>query len=130
VPVHDISRAILVLRGQRVLLDAQLADLYGVTTSPLHRGMATDRLVAEWFLDSPRVMAALNDELASPQFSTPVEVATVDDNAGADGLARLQSRQEVIREQFTEAFAKGYAAVGISKTADGGKYLLAPWSDF
>src|SRR5258707_10179517 len=100
-----------------------LPNLYGVTTSPLHRGMATDRLVAEWFLDSPRVMAALNDELASPQFSTPIDVATVDDNGGADGLARLQSRQKVIREQFTEAFAKGYAAVGISKTADGGKYL-------
>jgi predicted GNAT superfamily acetyltransferase len=107
-----------------------LPNLYGVTTSPLHRGMATDRLVAEWFLDSPRVMAALNDELASPQFSTPIDVATADDNFGADGVERLQSQQKVIRDQFTEAFAKGFAAVGISKTADGGTYLLAPWSDF
>jgi hypothetical protein len=32
VPVHDITRAILVLRGQRVLLDAGLASLYGATT--------------------------------------------------------------------------------------------------
>ncbi len=29
VPVQDITRAILVLRGQRVLLDAELAALYG-----------------------------------------------------------------------------------------------------
>jgi hypothetical protein len=36
VPVHDISRAILVLRGQRVLLDAELATLYGVTTKRLN----------------------------------------------------------------------------------------------
>ena len=35
-PVEDISRAILVLRGQRVLLDAQLAALYGVTTRRLN----------------------------------------------------------------------------------------------
>src|SRR3984893_3955867 len=35
-----------------------LPNFYGVTTSPLHRGMATDRLLAEWQLDSPRVMAA------------------------------------------------------------------------
>ena len=35
-PVHDISRAILVLRGQRVLLDAELASLYGVTTKRLN----------------------------------------------------------------------------------------------
>jgi phage regulator Rha-like protein len=31
-PVEDITRAILVLRGHRVLLDTELAVLYGVTT--------------------------------------------------------------------------------------------------
>jgi hypothetical protein len=35
-PVHDITRAILVLRGQRLLLDAELATLYGVTTKRLN----------------------------------------------------------------------------------------------
>jgi ATP-dependent Clp protease ATP-binding subunit ClpA len=32
VPTEDITRAILVLRGHRVLLDTELAVLYGVTT--------------------------------------------------------------------------------------------------
>jgi hypothetical protein len=32
VPTQDITRTILHLRGQRVLLDAELAALYGVTT--------------------------------------------------------------------------------------------------
>jgi ORF6N domain len=36
VPVEHITRAILVLRGQRVLLDAELAALYGVTTKRLN----------------------------------------------------------------------------------------------
>ena len=36
VPVERITRAILVLRGQRVLLDAELAALYGVTTKRLN----------------------------------------------------------------------------------------------
>src|SRR5436305_6803298 len=36
VPVQDITRVILVLRGQRVLLDAELATLYGVTTKRLN----------------------------------------------------------------------------------------------
>jgi hypothetical protein len=39
VPVHDITRAILVLRGQRVLLDAELAGLYGVTTKALNQAV-------------------------------------------------------------------------------------------
>jgi hypothetical protein len=36
VPVQDITRAILVLRGHKVLLDAELAGLYGVTTKRLN----------------------------------------------------------------------------------------------
>lgn len=35
-PVQDIARAILVLRGHRLLLDADLAGLYGVTTKRLN----------------------------------------------------------------------------------------------
>src|SRR6266446_7033968 len=34
--IEDISRAILVLRGHKVLLDAELAALYGVTTKRLN----------------------------------------------------------------------------------------------
>jgi hypothetical protein len=35
-PIQEIARVILVLRGQRVLLDAELAALYGVTTKRLN----------------------------------------------------------------------------------------------
>jgi hypothetical protein len=36
VPTEDITRAILVLRAHRVLLDSELAALYGVTTKRLN----------------------------------------------------------------------------------------------
>jgi hypothetical protein len=36
VPIEHISRAILILRGHRVLLDSELAALYGVTTKRLN----------------------------------------------------------------------------------------------
>jgi hypothetical protein len=36
VPTEDITRAILTLRGHRVLLDSELAALYGVTTKRLN----------------------------------------------------------------------------------------------
>src|SRR6185312_5739431 len=36
VPVERISRSILVLRGQKIPLDAERAALYGVTTKRLH----------------------------------------------------------------------------------------------
>ncbi len=37
-------------------------DMYGVSDSPLHRGLGTDRFVATWELDSPRVEARLAGE--------------------------------------------------------------------
>jgi ATP-dependent Clp protease ATP-binding subunit ClpA len=39
VAVDEISRSIRVLRGQRVLLDAELAALYGVTTKQLNQAV-------------------------------------------------------------------------------------------
>ena len=106
-------------------------DLYGVTTSPLHRGLATDRLVAEWFLDSPRVVAAIADLRAEPA-STP---ATIDLPAELerwkhDDIEQVQRVQSHVREEFTKWFARGYAAIGTRKTRTGTSYALAPWSDF
>jgi ORF6N domain len=43
VPVEHITRAILVLRGQRVLLDAELAALYGVTTKRFNEQVRRNR---------------------------------------------------------------------------------------
>lgn len=107
-----------------------LPNLYGITTSPLHRGLATDRLVAEWYLDSPRVMAAINNELPSPPSASSIEVPSAVEDWKSGDLARVQSVQAAVREKFTEGFAKGYAAVGVTKTASGSAYQLAPWSDF
>ncbi len=36
-----------------------IPNCYGITNSPLHSGLPTDRLVAEWWLDSARVQAIL-----------------------------------------------------------------------
>ncbi|MGH8228308.1 MAG: ORF6N domain-containing protein [Steroidobacteraceae bacterium] len=40
---EHIARSILILRGQRVLLDAELADLYGVTTRRLNEQVRRNR---------------------------------------------------------------------------------------
>ena len=107
-----------------------LPNLYGVTTSPLHRGLATDRLVAEWLLDSPRVLAALNDELTAPPVFEAIEIPASLNECKASDLPRVQSIQAVAREQFTAAFAKGYAAAAVSQNVNASVYHLAPWSDF
>lgn len=43
VPLEDIERLILLIRGQRVMLDADLAMLYGVTTKRLNEQVKRNR---------------------------------------------------------------------------------------
>jgi predicted GNAT superfamily acetyltransferase len=108
-----------------------IPNFYGVTTSPLHRGLATDRLLAEWHLDSNRVIAAINDLTPDPTDS-PATVHLPDEleqwkSADLPRVAELQAR---IRNEFQHWFAKGYAATAVRFTLAGADYHLVPWSDF
>lgn len=106
-------------------------NLYGVTSSPLHRGIATDRLVAEWQLDSSRVVAAIGNQTqraADKPVSIEIPAAVLElrsDEAGRE----LQAVQCRLRKEFTDWFARGYAAVAVQKTAAGVAYLLASPND-
>jgi predicted GNAT superfamily acetyltransferase len=105
-----------------------LVNLYGVTTSPLHRGLRTDRLLAEWHLNDPRVIAAASEEsvdAVSVGETTTVEISVPKkvpyDLAGdvSEGVA-LQDR---LRDEFTKWFAHGYVATGVV-TGEKAAYIL------
>jgi predicted GNAT superfamily acetyltransferase len=108
-----------------------IPNLYGVTTSPLHRGIATDRLVAEWQLDSARVVAAI-ENLAASSTNAPAAIALPAEleHWKQEDLQRVQAVQARVREEFTHWFARGYAAVAVRAGEKNTEYLLAPWSDF
>jgi predicted GNAT superfamily acetyltransferase len=120
-----------------------IPNFYGITESPLHAGMPTDRLVAEWWLDSPRVNSLLaastesrgheTQSQAQPQphlvqlaqaakISVPMNISELRlrDRAAAQ---RIQSE---VREQFESLFAKGYAATGIATSGASAEYDLQP----
>jgi predicted GNAT superfamily acetyltransferase len=108
-----------------------IPNLYGVTTSPLHRGIVTDRLVAEWWLDAPRVIAAIQD-LAPTATDAPasIELPAELEQWQQKHAQRVRAVQTRVREEFTKWFAREYAAIGVRTGEKGQAYLLAPWSDF
>ena len=106
-------------------------NLYGVTTSPLHRGLQTDRLVAEWHLDSARVVGAIQYLVKEPAeapaiIEIPAELVRWQLEDSPE-VGRVQAH---VREEFKKWFAKGYAAVGLRTTPGNRAYVLTPWSDF
>ena len=108
-----------------------LPNLYGLTTSPLHLGLPTDRLLAEWPLDSARVVAAVEDLAKVPEDApATIELPAELERWKQNDTASVASVQARIREEFTGWFARGYAAIGARKSEKGMAYLLAPWSDF
>ncbi len=105
-------------------------NLYGVTTSPLHRGLATDRLLVEWHLDSARVVAAIENLVKDPvEAPAIIELPAELERWQSEGSSRVGDVQARLRAEFTKWFAKGYAAVAL-RTAGNRAYLLTPWSDF
>jgi len=107
-----------------------LPDAYGITTSPLHAALPTDRLVAEWRLKSRRVVRILTGKRSTPKFdrkaariSVPADMEDLR-TASPEKAAQIQAE---IRSQFTRSFAKGYAATAVAPTELGVDYILELW---
>lgn len=108
-----------------------LPNLYGTTTSPLHRALATDRLLVEWRLDSARVAAAIQNLVKEPvEAPAVIELPDELERWQEENALEIAKEQGRLRAEFTKWFAKGYAAVGLRTAAGKRAYFLAPWSDF
>ena len=106
-------------------------NLYGVTTSPLHRSMETDRLLAEWHLDSARVVGAIENLVKDPvEAPAVIEVPAELERWQRKGSPEVGAVQARVREEFAKWFGKGYAAVALRTGPGNRAYLLTPWSDF
>jgi predicted GNAT superfamily acetyltransferase len=106
-----------------------LPNLYGVTTSPLHRGLRTDRLLAEWDLEDPRVVRAIakdSSETLSVGAATNAIHIRVPQKVPYDlagdtfEVAKLQDR---LRDEFAGWFGRGHVATALA-TGENPAYLL------
>lgn len=111
-----------------------IPNMYGTTTSPLHGGLPTDRLIAEWRLRSLRVSRALAAKRSAARKSRKKEMARIKipvDFARIRGTnpeeaARLQAE---VRLEFEHWLGRGYAATGLELSDKKAEYLLEPWAE-
>jgi predicted GNAT superfamily acetyltransferase len=106
---------------------------YGFSSSPLQGGLPTDRLIAEWWIKSRRVVNLL-EKNQPPQFAVekkievPAQVyAWKASDVDRPKAAEVQERN---RGQFIEAFARGLSALGYERDSAGnGAFLLGRWDE-
>jgi predicted GNAT superfamily acetyltransferase len=106
-----------------VTVSDYLRNFYGVTSSALHHGLPTDRLLARWDLETPRVRALARAQTA-PQ-SVECERCAIprswNDLVKNDPSEALEEQSRVAAE-LEAAFDRGLSIIGFDKLSS--SYLL------
>lgn len=123
----ELKNAFLNIEKLGAIVRRYTENSYGVTASPLHGGLPTDRCTAEWWLDSPRVRPVLAGQPlghgAAERVAYPSDIASI----RHDDPARARQIQQSNGQKLRDAFARGLAVTGFLRGAPESTYLLEPW---
>src|ERR1019366_2975338 len=124
----ELKNAYLNIERLGAIVRVYKENQYGTTSSPLHGGLPTDRCIAEWWIDSPRVHSIFSGPRSRPaatagRISYPADI----DAIRQQDTARSRAIQQANARLFLDAFERGLAVTGFERTAAEGTYLLAPW---
>lgn len=117
-----IKNAFLNIHSLGAISRAYLVDFYGVSSSRLQGGLPTDRLLAEWELDSPRVQACLEGQTITKQVieeQIPVPASIEQWKADESDRERALAVQIGNRKKFQQAFSSGLTVLGFSRDVEG-----------
>jgi predicted GNAT superfamily acetyltransferase len=123
----ELKNAFFNLERLGVIVRRYSENQYGVTASPLHGGLPTDRCIAEWWTDSPRVRAILAGETVERRVAErivyPADMARI----RSEDPGRARDIQRTNGDEFQRAFERGLAVTGFERGETEGTYLLEPW---
>lgn len=129
----EIKNAYLNIEKLGAIVRRYNINQYGITSSPLQGGLPSDRLIAEWWLKSKRVLHLLQNGTNGSfptEMSISVPAQIYEWKANPETRVKAQQVQERNREQFLRAFSDGLAVVNYERDAEGnGKFLLGCWDE-
>ena len=123
------ANAHLNFRKLGVTCEEYAVNIYGESSSVLHRGTPTDRLVVQWHIRDAHVERRISGD-AEP-VTAGAHTTWIDIPAGFTRLQRDDPERALewrlrTRQRFQACFAEGYRAVDFEIAPDGGgRYLLA-----
>jgi len=107
-------------------------NFYGPSSSPLQGGLPTDRVYAEWWLDSMRVRRVLAGE--QPEFDVleqvDVPARIYEWKASDDHRETAREIQSNNAAALEDAFSRGHSVLGYRRNPAGdGSFLLGVWDE-
>jgi predicted GNAT superfamily acetyltransferase len=109
-----------------------IVDHYGAVDSRLQGGLPSDRLVAEWWIKSPRLRRALQGRAVRLSARPPSAEVVVPGEVGAlraSQPARARVIQRAVRDKFRKCFARRLTVTGFVLDGPSGRYLLDAHED-
>jgi len=124
----EIKNAYFNIERLGAVVRRYVLNQYGTTTSHLHGGLPTDRCVAEWYLDSDRVLANLAGQ-RNPYVGIVERVAVPNDIAELrqNEPGRAREMQSGVSDAFLAHFQRRLAVTGFERSAGAGIYLFSQW---
>ena len=123
----ELKNAFLNIEKLGAIVRRYTENSYGVTASPLHGGLPTDRCTAEWWIDSARVRSVLAGEPlphgSIERVGYPADIARIRETDPVHAREIQQSNGLKLRE----AFSRGLAVTGFLRGETESAYLLEPW---
>ncbi len=124
----EIKNAYFNIERLGAIMRRYLPNQYGMTTSHLHGGLPTDRLVAEWWVASPRATSIVEGHpfqrpLVEARVPVPADITEI----RSSDPKRAREIQFRIGEEFNECFTGGLAVIGFERTPEAGVYLIGKW---
>ncbi len=127
----EIKNAFLNIHRLGAIVRSYRVDFYGVSSSRLQAGLPTDRLLAEWRLDSPKGAGSPCGKPAGAmqviEERIHVPASIYEWKASETGRERALAVQLENRRKFQQAFSRGLAVLGFARDAEGnGVFELGP----
>jgi len=129
----EIKNAYLNIEKLGAIARRYHVNQYGLTTSPLQGGLPSDRLIAEWWLQSKRVQAAQKGTAVpriEAQQTIEVPAAIYDWKASSTMRSHAKSIQDNNRASFIQAFSNGLSVLNFTRDGGGnGTFGLGKWDE-
>jgi predicted GNAT superfamily acetyltransferase len=129
----EIKNSFLNIHRLGAIVCRYTPNFYGVSSSRLQGGLPTDRLHAEWWMQSERVEAILSGvspRLPQIQQTILVPREISEWKSSPDDSGRALAVQTENRGLFQDAFARGLAVIGFRTDAEGnGIFELGDWHE-
>ena len=129
----EIKNAHLNIHKLGAIVRSYYVNFYGVSSSRLQGGLPTDRLVAEWYLDSERVQRRLWKAVPQPQYEIEERILVPASiyqwkapRAGREQALAVQLENREVSRSIFQRISRRLALPGTRKVTESSNWAVGP----